>query len=106
MSGLSALRRSGRFMVMVSRPASRFWRTISFAVMGFCFRCCCCHHRHCERSEAIQFFLVILDCFASLANDGDPNSVIPGRCAASNPEVRACLTHFDLPGLVLRTIPE
>ncbi|MGX1334143.1 hypothetical protein AB7M56_008642 [Bradyrhizobium elkanii] len=28
MSGLSALRRSGRFMVMVSRPLSRDWRTI------------------------------------------------------------------------------
>src|SRR5262245_56565943 len=29
MSGLSALRRSGRFMVMVRRPLSRDWRTIS-----------------------------------------------------------------------------
>src|SRR6185436_5396383 len=57
MSGLSALRRSGRFIVMVSRPRSRFWRTISFALMAFLpslldyeFR------RHCEErsDEAIQ----------------------------------------------------
>src|ERR1041385_1379895 len=57
MSGLSALRRSGRFMVMVSRPLSRFCRTISFALMvstfvviGFNF------YRHCEErsDEAIQ----------------------------------------------------
>jgi hypothetical protein len=27
------LRRSGRFMVMVSSPVLRFWRTISFALM-------------------------------------------------------------------------
>src|SRR2546429_7377139 len=33
MSGLSALRRSGRFMMMVSKPESSFWRTISFALM-------------------------------------------------------------------------
>src|SRR6201999_1228936 len=37
MSGLSALRRSGRFMVMVSRPLSRFCRTISLAVMDVAF---------------------------------------------------------------------
>src|SRR5665647_2864936 len=35
MSGLSALRRSGRFMVMVSRPESSFCRTMSF--IGFAF---------------------------------------------------------------------
>src|SRR6185369_8488977 len=40
MSGLSALRRSGRFMVMVSRPLSRFCRTISFALMMVRLRCC------------------------------------------------------------------
>src|SRR6516225_6119668 len=34
MSGCSALRRSGRFMVMVSRPLSRLCRTISFALMS------------------------------------------------------------------------
>src|SRR4029079_17785473 len=37
MSGLSALRRSGRFMVMVSSPESRFWRTISFWLMAGSF---------------------------------------------------------------------
>src|SRR6202012_4602614 len=34
MSGLSALRRSGRFMVIVSRPDSSFCRTMSF--MRYC----------------------------------------------------------------------
>jgi hypothetical protein len=29
------------------------------------------YHRHCERSEAIQTFLVALDCFASLAMTGN-----------------------------------
>src|SRR5437764_10933020 len=37
MSGLSALRRSGRFMVMVSSPESSFCRTISLLM-----RCCLC----------------------------------------------------------------
>src|SRR6476619_7623540 len=37
MSGFSALRRSGRFMVMVSKPESSFWRTISFALMDGAF---------------------------------------------------------------------
>src|SRR5882757_10870084 len=35
MSGLSALRRSGRFMVMVSKPRSRFCRTMSLFMSVF-----------------------------------------------------------------------
>src|SRR5215475_1881860 len=61
MSGLSALRRSGRFMVMVSRPLSRCCRTISLAVMA-CVLCSCLlltGSRHCEeRKRRSNPFLV------------------------------------------------
>jgi hypothetical protein len=63
---LSALRRSGRFMVMVSRPLSRFCRTMSF--MRFAF-----------------LLLVVFQNYHRERSEGR-SSVIPGRCKASNPE--------------------
>jgi hypothetical protein len=51
---LSALRRSGRFMVIVSRPDSRFCRTVSLLMRWRLLLLVRLSNRHCEQSEAIQ----------------------------------------------------
>src|SRR5204862_3630452 len=79
MSGLSALRRSGRFMVMVSKPESSFWRTISFALMGGAFVVGCREfHRHCEDRWAKA---PLRRAHQLRRRDGGHATLCPRRCA-------------------------
>ncbi len=92
MSGLSALRRSGRFMVMVSSPESSFCRTISLLMRCLPLFACCCR-------------------CPSLRATGSPQRAPDDRLreAIPSPSFRSDAKHrtrnLEIPGLVLTHHP-